>query len=269
LFHGRLTALATLIALVYFSHREMQWIAEATGAAQPDRFQLLDDCKKLLAASMSGPRAYLWASALDRLTTQAQLVKAELAHSNNDPRLFQSAQLLDIKLGQLEASPIGVSNFPPAPLPDRRVVQAAWVGLALIVVVLPRLPSWLTAYLWKFPLLNFQLPLIHLTLLHAALVLLLLWWFLKSAGRPASNWDPEEVMRHCGEVALLYASTGAALLVLFDIKLDNFYPPYSTLTFVNQARPPRWDPLQIAALLLLLATGTHRGSGLLILKFCL
>ncbi len=255
LFHGKLTALATLIALVYFSHREIRWIAEATGAARPDKLQLLDDFKHLLSAALGGPRAYLRARLLKRREIQLQLVKAELAHARNDPQLLQSARLLENQQAEFAAGPIGAADFSPPPPLGRLVAWAAWVGLALIVVALPRLPASLAANLWKFPLLNFQLPMIHFTLLHAALVLLLLWWLVRSAGRPASPWDPEMVMRHYGETALLYASTAAALLVLFNVKLDNFYPPYSTLIYLNRVRSPQWDPSQVAALLLLLAGG--------------
>lgn len=262
MFHGKLTALVTLLLLAYVSARELRWAAESTGVAPPDKFKLLEDCQRLLMTMLrGGPRDYLRASAHAGLQHQVSIVKAELALSANDTKILQPARLLDIKLSQAEANP-GVPGISEplaisAPLFDRRALQFAWGALALLILLMPRLPSWLPPYLWKFPLLNVQLPLLPFTVLHVALVLLSLWWFLKAPGTARSNWDPRELIPYYGDNTLSFAAMGAVLLVLFQVPLGGFYPPYSTLSFLNRASFPQFDASQVAALLLLVAVAAN------------
>jgi hypothetical protein len=256
--HGKLLALVALAALVYFTLQELRWIAASAGSPAPAVSKLIEECQALLAALFSGgPRGYLRASDQARRKRQLEIVTAEHARDRSDRQLFQSAQLLEIKIAQADSS--AAENATGATRwsgPELRVAQAAWAVLVLIVVVMPWLPNWLAAFLWKFPLLNIPLVVVQWTILDVALVAALLWWFLQGPSEARAHWDPEEVFRFHGQNAISFASMGAALLILFQVPLNNFYPPYSTLSFFNRASFPQFDILQVPALLLLVALVT-------------
>lgn len=256
--HGKLTALVALTALAYFSAREIRWVANSLGAAPPERYQLIEEGQKLLSALLrGGPAAYRRASLRARIETQNLLAQAEMRRSGGDRHMFQAARLLDIKAGQVASSPImddGARHLISAR--DRRVIQFVWVALAVVILLNPRLPNWLPVYLWRFPLLNIQVPLLPLTVLDLALIAILLWWFVTGRAQSLSGWDPEEAARDRAEEAISFAAMGAALLVLFHVPLDNFYPPYNALAVLNRAPFPPLDSLQIPAVALLVAAAT-------------
>lgn len=80
----------------------------------------------------------------------------------------------------------------------------------------------------------------------------LLRWYLQGPVQLSAQWDAEETCRFHGQNVISYAAMGAALLVLFQVPLNNFYPPYSPVTFFNSLKFPAFDASQIAVLILLL-----------------
>jgi hypothetical protein len=257
MFHGKLLAVASLVALAYLSIREARWVANSEGAAPTARLYLLDDCHQRINTLLrEGVSAYKRVAEHARLKAQIGLTRAEMMHTVNQNELFERGQLLELKLRRSESA---ASRTPEEPVAAPRTawiaVWAAVAAVVLTVVVMPWLPSGLPPYLWKFLLLNFALPLVPpMTLLQLMLVVLLLWWFVMRPGQLRASWDPDAKVRFGGEGALSFAVMGAALLVLFQVPLDNFYPPFSSVSFLNRASFPRFDAPQLAALILLFAT---------------
>ncbi len=255
MYHGRLVALLTLAGLLYLTERERRWIAGAKGESAPAATGLLDELQSNFFALLKhGPRGYAAATESGRRHRQLDVINAERSHSPDDHPLFQSARLLDIKLGREPG--VAVDDKPEAAASslERWGSFYAWSGLALVVVVMPWLPQRLVAYLWTFPLFNISLVVVPFTVLQLGLLLIVLWWFLHGPYQAQANWDPEEVFRFQGHNAISYAAMGLALLVLFHIPLNNFYPPFSTLAFLNRASFPPFDSAQIPVLMLLLAS---------------
>jgi hypothetical protein len=254
MYRGRLVPLLALAALLYFTLRELHWVAGAKGEPTPPMSRLVEECQSFLSTLLkNGLRGCAAATESGRRQRQLDLINAERSRAKDDHQLFQSAQLLDIKLMRDAAVATDDKPGPAASNLQRWLVFCAWTLLALIVVVMPWLPQWLAAYLWTFPLLNISLVVVPLTVLQLVLVLAVLWWFLNGPYAAKANWDPEEVISFQGQNAISYAAMGAALLVLFRIPLNNFYPPFSTLAFLNRASFPQFDGAQIAVLMLLLA----------------
>jgi hypothetical protein len=254
MYRGRLVPLITLAALVYFTLHELRWAAASKGEPPPAISRLVEECQSLVSALLkNGLLRYSGATESARRQRQLDVINAERTSARDDHPLFQSAQLLDIKLGQSAASHMTGAREPASSQLERWIVGIAWSALGLIVVVMPWLPQWLAAYLWKFPLVNISLVIFQLTILQAGLALTVLGWFVQGPYEAKANWDPEESFRFHGRNAIGYAAMGAALLVLFQIPLNNFYPPYSTLAFLNRAGFPQFDGAQVGGLMLLLA----------------
>ena len=254
MYRGRLVPLITLAALVYFTLHELGWAAAAKGEPPPALSRLVEECQQLISALLkNGLLGYVNATEGARRQRQLDIINAERSRARDDHALFQSAQLLDIKLGQSAESSFYGATEPTTSQLERWIVGIAWSVLGLIVVVMPWLPQWLAAYLWKFPLINIPLAIFQLTILQAALALTALWWFIQGPYEAKANWDPEESFRFHGRNAIAYGAMGAALLVLFQIPLNNFYPPYSTLAFLNRAGFPQFDGAQVGGVILLVA----------------
>ncbi len=254
MYRGRLVPLISLAALVFFTLHELRWAAAATGESPPALSRLVEECQSLVSALLkNGLLSYANATEAARRQRQLEIINAERSRARDDHALFQSAQLLDIKLGQRAASSMTDATKPTTSQLERWIVGIAWSVLGLIVVVMPWLPQWLAAYLWKFPLVNIPLAIFQLTILQVGLALTVLWWFVQGPYEAKANWDPEESFRFHGRNAIAYAAMGVALLVLFQIPLNNFYPPYSTLAFLNRAGFPQFDGAQVGGLMLLVA----------------
>ena len=253
MFHGMLLAFASLIALPLLSIREARWMAKSAAVA-PEPVKLFDECYQRISMLLrDGARVYARAADRTRLSAQAALARAEMARTLDQKELVEKAELLELKLQQSESADDASSA--PVKL-SRRDWIPVWIAcgaLALILLIMPWLPRAWPPYLWKFPLLNFELPLVSMTLLQIALIGLLLWRFVYRAGQPRASWDPDAKVRFSGEGAISLAAMGAALLVLFHVPLNNFYPPFSWVSFLNRASFPPFDAAQIAAVILLFA----------------
>jgi len=255
-YHGKLLAPVALAALLYLTQKERRWSAAALAEEPPKPMRLFEECQAWLRNIFTrGAGGWLVSTESERRRRQLAMVRAERALDPGDHQLFQSARLLELALERIHAPDRAdkdeLEEIAPSDI-ERRIALAGWMALFLVVIVMPWLPSKYSSWLWTFPLLNISLAVMPLTVLHVALAAVVLWRFIHNQSEPLAHWDGEEVFRFFGDNAISFAAMGAALLVLFQVPLNSFYPPYSTLAFFNRAPLPSFDLFQIAALILIL-----------------
>ncbi|MSP38626.1 MAG: hypothetical protein EXR70_09065 [Deltaproteobacteria bacterium] len=143
LLHGKLIAPAALATLLYCTVREFAWVAAATGDAGSPRAMLIDEFQNLIVVfRREGFAGYRRASAESRLRRQIELAKAESQRAQADRELFQTVRLLEIKQNEdIAKRATGHRESGVIASVDMRIAWAAWSGLALIVVLIPWLPS--------------------------------------------------------------------------------------------------------------------------------
>ncbi len=255
--HGLFFAAVCLLALLTLSVMEGRWAANSRGERPPSVRDLLvdfvDACHRRGRGFLAGgPAGWAFESHRDRLRAQMGYAQAEVRHMVRRNELFQSERMLELRLEELE-------RLAAAPKP-RRAPWFLWIdvwlasaAVAVIVLGLSRLPQTWGPMVWNTLLLNLMLPVLKLTVLQIILIVLLLGWFVMRPDRPPGRTEPDLKLRFNGESALSFAAMGAALLVLFHVPLDRYYPPFSSIAFINRAGFPSLDPAQLASFMLLLA----------------
>ena len=258
-FHGAITAWLALVAVVALSFYEAAWSAPASAEA-PGKFRLLEEWQALL--QMLFRRDFKGYAALREQYAwrqQSELAQAESVAAPEAPRLVQITR--DLRVREWEISEHGAAGKPEAALPPqpwwrgpRAAIWGAWLAIFFVIVVVPRLPAGVGAFVWSFPLLHYRLPAFPLTVLECVLVYILVRRHLLSAARPTAPADVDDVIRFHGENAALKIGIGIVLIVLVYAHPEHLYPFSSMATHFAGARIPPWDATQVGTVLLLFAT---------------
>ncbi len=260
--HGHLTPWLALLALIGLSVCEANWAGRATGGAT-GKLQFLEEWGLLMSALAGGKRQeFCRLSAFYRLRRQAQLARAELAHSPEDESLKRLAQNFDERLRALE-KPSEQSPAPFVPAAIAWAKQRLWqivlvTAFFFVVALLPLLPDSVINSLWTVPVLQSSLPLQGMTLLNLLLAFVLVRRYVTAGSRPSSTFDADEMVRFYGELAVLQtALTMVVLAVVFGM-VEEFYSPGGTLQMFAGINPPGWNRAQLTTVMLLtgcVATG--------------
>lgn len=136
--------------------------------------------------------------------------------------------------------------------PEARLPLAVWAVFAVLFFIVPRLPAKAGVWWWATPLMRLPLPFVGLTVFNAAVVVLLLRWYLAAAPMPRASESPDMSARAAAEQAMLHGALGVIVLVSLYSPAA-VYPFFSVATFATGAPLPSLNAVQIGTFLLLLA----------------
>ena len=255
--HGGLIPWGTLFALVALSIYEARWVVRATGTK---RSQILEEWQALLSALADhNLREFGRLEPFFGLRRQAEIAQAELSHSPEDEELRRT-------VGHLRQQVRLYEGMQPGREPLFESIRRRWprrfrwqagigAAVAVLVLLLPRLPDAVGRFFWSFPILHWVIATEEVTLLGLALIMLLLWWYLVAAPAPSSTREADEVLRFRGEQWILQVSLAMALLALIYRRVEDFFYIRSSVVSLANVPYPQFTGWQLTTMMLLLAAG--------------
>jgi hypothetical protein len=264
LLNGKLVVPLVLAALVAFQVLEARWAkrclkepVEPLGAGLGgDIAAWVDRWTGRARALASRDAAY--AAGESRRTLEAQLAigRAEVTRLVKRNALFERNRLIELKLEGAAVEPASSVRSSPQAWLDVRIALGA---LALIMLVLPRLPADWAKILWAFPFLNFTIPGLDRTIAQYVLIAVLLAIFVLRPAFPSKEAAPDARVRYGAETGMAYAAMGAALLSLFAVPMANYYPPFSSIVLLDRPYPLDLGETQIPVVMMLIAVAVAGG----------
>lgn len=226
--HGRITGWLALIALIVLSVVEWRWVLETLQRqSMAPKSTPAAEWEQLFGALVRGRFGdFARLHARFALGRQVDLGAAELTYNSRDSGLAELQQGLEARLGRADGRvEVGLPpHGSPADMPGPRGYawpMAAGVVLAILLLLVPRLPDAVREAVWALPLWRAQLggrPILALLLMG-----LLVWRFLIAAPRPAHRDDLDDVAQFRTEAAMLHVAVSLVLLSLFYGRIDELY----------------------------------------------
>ena len=263
-FHGNFTASIAWIALIGLSVWEVRWIAKATPASVPVRYQTLDELRALMSALLKARfRQYNQLSSGFRHRRQVTIAKAELSFAPSDPSAVKTVSDLE-RLRPPEAVAGQATQTQQAGAKVFRTLRYlrwsyTWGLLVFLLFLLPLLPDQLAKNLgnfaWSVLSLPFPIISVSVSIVSVVLLVVLLRRYLLAAGKMTVGEDMDDLMQFRSEQTLLRMCLGMGVLILLYDKLPSLYPIPNLVVALQGRRLPDFDPHQWTTLLLLFAAG--------------
>jgi hypothetical protein len=275
--NGAWTAWIVLAALIVFEGVEALWVAHLR-LEQGNRFGSLQNLWHILQAAARGrPGEAGRLAHLGALRRQTHIVETEALLSPTNALLQRDKLALEARLQRAEAaepqSRTGLRTLPAAVRTwaswkwlsahlEMLIQVAACVLLVLLYFPLPGVDANLSSAIWESWPFGWSVPFLPVTVLSAVLMVIILWRYVISAGKPQAPNDADDVTKFNAERAILTAAIGIALIVYAYVSIDRLYPFPNLISYYTKLPLPQYSPNQIIVLILLFAlvlTGTSLG----------
>ncbi|MEE9233831.1 MAG: hypothetical protein V3U28_00125, partial [Candidatus Acidoferrales bacterium] len=205
---GQLTGWVALAGLVGLSIYESVWVSRL-GAPTGTKFEVLEEHQELFTVLVRRRfRRYIQLKNFFGLRRQARIAQAECQAAANNEKLRAIAAHAERRMQQAdpahaEGRAETVPSQPRIPFWRGRLVRqlSPWIALVILLFLLPKIWPAAANFFWTIKLLHFQLGEFP-GLLNVALMMILLYRYFVSAGKPDSTAD--DVVRFHGEQGLLW-----------------------------------------------------------------
>lgn len=248
---GAATPWLVLIGALALCAYEGKW---AGANKEAGKFPLIEEWQALAGALFRGRfKEYARIASRYRTARRAEIIAAESLRAPGDAELQRGAERMAKHAGSEAETGVPPYGNGSVNAPRWWQVWGGWIALALVLVVLPKLPVGFEAWLWNFWGLHVVVPGVPFTLLTLVLSVVVVRRLMGSAGRPAKRSRPDDIASFVAERSLLIVAFGlviAAVIYATPEKLFAYSPAVG-----EPAAVPLHGAKTMLVLLALAATG--------------